>query len=132
MNILICNSYKVYKNQGGTERISSRIACGLTALGHRCFLAYKHDLHLDEPETCFVHEVNASKESLEQFIVGNKIDCVIVQKMTRDVRLMVDIRHILQHSSLLVQGFCIFRILRNMSRMWCGQRCSLSIKCSIL
>ena len=92
MNILICNSYKVYKNQGGTERISSRIACGLTALGHRCFLAYKHDLHLDEPETCFVHEVNASKESLEQFIVGNKIDCVIVQKMTRDVRLMVDIR----------------------------------------
>lgn len=92
MNILICNSYKVYKNQGGTERISSRIACGLTALGHQCFLAYKHDLHLDEPETCFVQELNASQKSLEQFIIDNEIDCVIVQKMTRDVRVMADIR----------------------------------------
>lgn len=105
MNILICNSYKVYKNQGGTERISSRIACGLTALRYRCFLAYKHDLHLDEPETCFVREVNASQDSLEQFVVGNKIDCVIVQKMTRDVRVMADIK---QRHHL---GFKIYSVL---------------------
>lgn len=92
MNILICNSYRVYRTQGGTERISSRIAQGLTALGHQCYLAYKHDKHLDSPETCFVDEINVFQDSLEQFLLKNQIDCIIVQKMTRDVKIMYDIR----------------------------------------
>lgn len=92
MNVLICNSYKVYRTQGGTERISSRIAQGLTAMGNRCFLAYKHDKHLDNSETCFVDEINVCEKSFEQFILRNTIDCIIVQKMTRDVKWMYDIR----------------------------------------
>lgn len=92
MNILICNSYRVYRIQGGTERISSRIAQGLTASGHHCYLAYKHDKHLDSPETCFVDEINVFQDSLEQFLLKNQIDYIIVQKMTRDVKIMYDIR----------------------------------------
>lgn len=92
MNILICTSSKVYKTLGGTERISSRLAQGFTALGHKCYLAYKHDEHLDNPELCFVDEINALRQSLEFFILEKKIDCVIIQKLTRDVKKMVEIR----------------------------------------
>lgn len=105
MNVLICNSYKVYKTQGGTERISSRIAQGLTALGHQCYLAYKHDMHLDSPETCFVDEINVFHDSLEQFLLEKKIDCIIVQKMTRDVKMMSEIRR--KHHS----NFKIYSVL---------------------
>lgn len=92
MNILICCSSKVYKNIGGTERITSRVAQGLTDLGHKCYLAYKHDDALNDPETCFVDEVDALHQSLKQFILTKQIDCVIVQKMTRDVQMMYSIR----------------------------------------
>lgn len=107
MKVLICNSYKVYKTQGGTERISSRVAQGLTALGYQCYLAYKHDNHLDSPETCFVDEINVFQDSLEQFILKNEIDCIIVQKMTRDVKLMYDIRskHHLSYKTYSVLHF---------------------------
>lgn len=92
MNILIYNTYKVYETQGGTERISARIARGFTQKGHLCYLAYKVDSRLENPEACFKDEINTLKKSIEDFVINNNIDVVIIQKMTREVILLYDIR----------------------------------------
>ena len=92
MNILFCTSYRVSEQKGGTERITARIAQGLRKQGHRCFSAYKEDIEKGMTLSEWDGEMNASFESIEEFILDNQIDIVIIQKMTRDVKIFNDIR----------------------------------------
>lgn len=92
MNILFCNSSNVSEIKGGTERITARISKGLTERGHRCFLAYKSEIDPSLPLTKFEDSINVRQHSLEKFILKHRIDAVIIQKMTRDVKLFCDIR----------------------------------------
>ena len=92
MNILFCNSSNVSEIKGGTERITARISKGLTERGHRCFLAYKSEIDSSLPVTKFEDAINVRKHSLEAFILKHRIDAVIIQKMTRDVKLFYDIK----------------------------------------
>lgn len=107
MNILFCNTSNVSEIKGGTERITARISKGLTAKGHRCFLAYKTEIDASLPITKFVASINVTKESLEDFILVNEINAIIVQKMTRDVKKMYAIRekHGLKFKILTVLHF---------------------------
>ena len=92
MNILFCNSSNVSEIKGGTERITARISKGLKERGHRCFLAYKSEIDSSLPLTKFEDAINVRKRSLEEFIFKHRIDAVIIQKMTRDVKLFCEIR----------------------------------------
>lgn len=92
MNILFCNSSNVSEIKGGTERITARISKGLTERGHRCFLAYKSEIDPSLPLTKFEDSINVRQHSLEKFILKHRIDAVIIQKMTRDVKLFCEIR----------------------------------------
>lgn len=94
MNILFCNSTRVYEEQGGTERITERLKNGLYNLScnFKCFLAYKKDNKYDSGPCVFDDEINVTKDSLEEFILDHHIDSVIIQKMTRDVKFIYDIR----------------------------------------
>ena len=92
MNILFCNSSNVSEIKGGTERITARISKGLTERGHRCFLAYKSEIDPSLPLTKFEDTINVRQHSLEEFIIKHRIDAVIIQKMTRDVKLFCEIR----------------------------------------
>ncbi len=92
MNILFCNSSNVSEIKGGTERITARISKGLTERGHHCFLAYKSEIDSSLPLTKFEDTINVRLHSLEKFILKHRIDAVIIQKMTRDVKLFCDIR----------------------------------------
>ena len=92
MNILFCNSSNVSEIKGGTERITARISKGLTERGHRCFLAYKSEIDSSLPLTKFEDTINVRQHSLEKFILDYRIDAVIIQKMTRDVKLFCEIR----------------------------------------
>ncbi len=92
MNILFCNSSNVSEIKGGTERITARISKGLTEYGHHCFLAYKSEIDPSLPLTKFEDTINVRKHSLEMFILKHRIDAVIIQKMTRDVKLFYEIR----------------------------------------
>lgn len=92
MNILFCNTSDVSEIKGGTERITARISKGLTDKGNQCFLAYKTEIDTDLPLTPFVSRINVNKASLEDFILKYHIDVVIIQKMTRDVKVFSNIR----------------------------------------
>ncbi len=92
MNILFCNSSNVSEIKGGTERITARISKGLKERGHRCFLAYKSEIDSSLPLTKFEDTINVRQRSLEEFIFKHRIDAVIIQKMTRDVKLFCEIR----------------------------------------
>lgn len=92
MNILFCNTSDVSEIKGGTERITARISKGLTDKGHQCFLAYKTEIDAELPLTPFVSRINVYKASLEDFILKYHIDVVIIQKMTRDVKIFSSIR----------------------------------------
>ena len=92
MNILFCNSSNVSEIKGGTERITARISKGLTEHGHHCFLAYKSEIDPSLPVTKFEDAINVRKHSLEAFILKHRIDTIIIQKMTRDVKLFCEIR----------------------------------------
>lgn len=92
MNILFCNSFNVSEIKGGTERITARISKGLTERGHHCFLAYKIEIEDTLPLSKFDDSINVRKASLEDFILRHKIDVIIIQKMTRDVKLFCSIR----------------------------------------
>lgn len=92
MNILFCNSSNVSEIKGGTERITARISKGLTKHGHHCFLAYKSEIDPSLPLTKFEDSINVRQHSLEKFILKHRIDVVIIQKMTRDVKLFCEIR----------------------------------------
>lgn len=92
MNILFCNSSNVSEIKGGTERITARISKGLTDSGHHCFLAYKVEIEDTLPLSKFDDSINVRKASLENFILRHQIDVIIIQKMTRDVRLFYNIR----------------------------------------
>lgn len=107
MNILFCNSSNVSELKGGTERITARISCGLEILGHKCFLAYKTEIDPSLPLTKFEKSINVNKSSLERFILDNCIDVVIIQKMTRDVKLFSEIRkrHHLKYKIISVLHF---------------------------
>lgn len=107
MNILFCNSSNVSELKGGTERITARISCGLVKLGHKCFLAYKTEIDPSLPLTKFEKSINVNNSSLESFILDNCIDVVIIQKMTRDVKLFSEIRkrHDLKYKIISVLHF---------------------------
>ena len=92
MNILFCNSSNVSEIKGGTERITARISKGLTECGHHCFLAYKSEIDPSLPLTKFEDTINVRLHSLEKFILKHRIDAIIIQKMTRDVKLFCEIR----------------------------------------
>lgn len=92
MNILFCNTSDVSEIKGGTERITARISKGLTDKGHQCFLAYKTEIDAKLPLNPFVSRINVNKASLEDFILKYHIDVVIIQKMTRDVKIFHDIK----------------------------------------
>ncbi len=92
MNILFCNTFNISEIKGGTERITARISKGLTGRGHHCFLAYKSEIDVSLPLTKFEDSINVRKNSLEEFILRHQIDAVIIQKMTRDVRIFNKIR----------------------------------------
>ena len=94
MQILFCNTSDVSEIKGGTERITARVSKGLTDKGHQCFLAYKTEIDADLPLTPFVgrNNINVNKSSLEDFILKYHIDVVIIQKMTRDVKVFSNIR----------------------------------------
>lgn len=92
MNILFCNSSNVSEIKGGTERITARISKGLTERGHHCFLAYKSEIDPSLPLTKFEDSINVRQHSLEKFILKHLIDAIIIQKMTRDVKLFCEIR----------------------------------------
>lgn len=93
MNILFCNSSNVSEVKGGTERITARISKGLNALGHHCFLAYKTEIDPSMPLIKFDASINVRQASLEDFILQHQIEIVIIQKMTRDVKLFYKIRN---------------------------------------
>ena len=132
MNILFCNSSNVSEIKGGKERITARISKGLTDQGHHCFLAYKSEIDSSLPLTPFIDRVNVNKSSLENFILKNKIEVVIIQKMTRNVKLFYDIRerHHLDLRIISVLHFCpgyelkdmnytkAWRILKKESKGW--------------
>lgn len=92
MNLLFCNTSNVSVIKGGTERITARISQGMEKLGNSCFLAYKEEIPTDFPLVKFTETINVNCNSLEDFIIDNKIDIVIIQKMTRDVKMFFDIR----------------------------------------
>lgn len=93
MNILFYNTSQVSELKGGTERITARICYGFHALGHQCFLAYHDEIPVSFPRCeAFSDEININQDSLEAFILKNHIDVIIVQKMTRLVKLMLGIR----------------------------------------
>ena len=93
MNILFCTSYRVSEQKGGTERITARIAQGLRERGHRCYAAYKAEIDPSLPLVKWDGEINASTDSLENFILKYKIEIVIIQKMTREVKWLQDLRN---------------------------------------
>lgn len=92
MNILFCNSFNVSEIKGGTERITARISKGLSDCGHHCFLAYKVEIEDSLPLCKFDDSINVRKASLEAFILRHQIDVIIIQKMTRDVKVFCNIR----------------------------------------
>lgn len=92
MNVLFCNTSDVSELKGGTERITARISEGLIAMGYKCFLAYKEEIDSELPHAVFEDKINVTKDSLEVFLLKYRFGVIIVQKMTRDVRLLINIR----------------------------------------
>lgn len=92
MNILFCTTYRVSEQKGGTERITARIAQALREKGHRCFSAYKTEIAEELPLAKWDGELNATNQSLEDYILDNHIDVIIIQKMTREVKQIYLIR----------------------------------------
>lgn len=86
MNILFCTTYRVSEQKGGTERITARIAQALREKGHLCFSAYKAEIAEGLPLAKWDGELNATNQSLEDYILDNHIDVIIIQKMTREVK----------------------------------------------
>lgn len=85
-NILFYTSFRVSEQQGGTERVTARISSGLKQLGHHCFSAFGRDIDPALPRTEFDGVINIHQTSLEDYIIEMRIDVVIVQTMTRDVK----------------------------------------------
>ena len=98
MNILFCTTYRVSEQKGGTERITARIAQALREKGHRCFSAYKAEIAEGLPLAKWDGELNATNQSLEDYILNHHIDVIIIQKMTREVKqiYLIRERHYLQ------------------------------------
>lgn len=92
MNILFCTTYRVSEQKGGTERITARIAQALREKGHRCFSAYKAEIAEELPLAKWDGELNATNQSLEDYILDHHIDVLIIQKMTREVKQIYLIR----------------------------------------
>ena len=92
MNILFCTTYRVSEQKGGTERITARIAQALREKGHRCFSAYKAEIAEGLPLAKWDGELNATNQSLEDYILDHHIDVIIIQKMTREVKQIYLIR----------------------------------------
>lgn len=88
MNILFCTTSQVSEQKGGTERITARISNGLRERGHKCYSAYKSPISKDFPLTEFEDSINVRNESLELFLISHQINVIIVQKMTRDIKIM--------------------------------------------
>ena len=86
MNILFCTTYRVSEQKGGTERITARIAQALREKGHRCFSAFKAEIAEGLPLAKWDGELNATNQSLEDYILDHHIDVIIIQKMTREVK----------------------------------------------
>lgn len=86
MNILFCTTYRVSEQKGGTERITARIAQALREKGHLCFSAYKAEISEGLPLPKWEGELNATNQSLEDYIIDHHIDVLIIQKMTREVK----------------------------------------------
>ena len=92
MKILFYNTSEVSETKGGTERITARVSKGLSDSGHQCFLAYSEEIDKKYPLAPFVKRININRDSLESFILENKFDVIILQKMTRLVKELVKIR----------------------------------------
>lgn len=92
MNILFCTTYRVSEQKGGTERITARIAQALREKGHRCFSAYKAEIAEGLPLAKWDGELNATNQSLEDYILNHHIDVIIIQKMTREIKQIYLIR----------------------------------------
>lgn len=107
MNILFCTTYRVSEQKGGTERITARIAQALREKGHRCFSAYKAEIAEELPLAKWDGELNATNQSLEDYILDHHIDVLIIQKMTREVKQIYLIRekHHLQLKIISVLHF---------------------------
>ena len=107
MNILFCTTYRVSEQKGGTERITARIAQALREKGHRCFSAFKSEIAEGLPLAKWDGELNATNQSLEDYILEHHIDVIIIQKMTREVKQVYIIRekHHLQLKIISVLHF---------------------------
>ena len=92
MNILFCTTYRVSEQKGGTERITARIAQALREKGHLCFSAYKAEIAEGLPLAKWDGELNATNQSLEDYILDHHIDVIIIQKMTREIKQIYLIR----------------------------------------
>lgn len=86
MNILFYTPFRVSEQKGGTERITARISTELRKRGHRCFAAYGQDIGSDFQVTDFDDSINFSKSSLFNFLVDKKIEVIVFQIMTREVK----------------------------------------------
>lgn len=93
MNILFYTTYRVSEQKGGTERITARIAKSLKEEGFKCYSAYKSEIDPSFPLASWDGEFQVCDNNIENVIIENKIDVVIIQKMTRDVKRLFDIRN---------------------------------------
>lgn len=93
MNILFYTSYRVSEQKGGTERITARIAKSLKEEGFKCFSAYKSEIDSSLPLASWDGEFIVCDNNIENVIIENRIDVIVIQKMTRDVKRIFDIRN---------------------------------------
>lgn len=85
MNVLFYTTYDVSPEKGGTERITSTIAKGLSSIYDvKCFLSYSTEIEPVFERTKFVDRIillnqDTFVSDLRKFIVDNNIDIVINQ-----------------------------------------------------
>ena len=88
MNILFYTPSRATSLEGGTERITFRVAEGLRMRGHHCYAVYSWGDEPKEAQTLFVEEVKLPETELADYAISHAIDVVIVQMLTRSVRLL--------------------------------------------
>lgn len=90
MNILFCTIYEVTPYQGGTERITHRIACAFKRhYKYNCYLSYHTPYKHEIPKTIFKETIHITKcttiEELSNFINNHSINYIIIQGVFDDV-----------------------------------------------
>lgn len=88
MNILFHIDMECVPQHGGIERVTSLIGMELKRRGHHVYSSYSIPVEGDEPRPDFdasIHLRPRDTEKLSKFISEKKIDCIVVQKVFRDL-----------------------------------------------